>query len=48
MANLILLSLISLDLKGLGQVIMQELLGFIHFDTLMTESWLVPWLCSLD
>lgn len=48
MSILVLSSLISIQLSGIGQTIMQGLLQFIQFDMLVTQSWLVPWICSLD
>lgn len=44
MSFLTLMSLISISVPGLAQIIQAVILKFLYLDFLVTESWLLPWL----
>ena len=44
MSLLTLLSLISIMVPGVAQLITKIILKFIYLDILTTEDWLLPWL----
>ena len=44
MSFLTLLSLISIAIPGIAQLITKIILKFLYLDILQTEDWLLPWL----
>ena len=44
MSYLTLLSLISITVPGIAQLITKIILKFLYLDILQTEDWLLPWL----
>ena len=46
MSFLTLLSLISIAIPGIAQLITKIILKFLYLDVLQTEDWLLPWLTA--
>jgi hypothetical protein len=42
MSFLTICSLISINVPGIGKILMKGLLNFVYLDLLMTEMWLFP------
>ena len=45
---LMILSLISLEVIGVAQVIQSAMLNYIYLDILQTEDWMIPWIFPGD